>query len=67
MKTANGWRVDGDGDRPHVRGNDPDRRTARASDFVDGRHPGTVTDAAGHATTVEYDLRFGVPDLGTQQ
>ena len=46
--------------RSETAGHVPSRAT-RASNFVDGRYPGTLTNAAGHAERVEYDPRFGVP------
>ena len=41
--------------RGHVVG-----RKASASNFIDGRHPGALTNAAGHRETYTYDRRFGL-------
>ena len=37
------------------------RLDVSASNLVDGRYPGTLTNAARHAERVDYDQRFGVP------
>ncbi|MYK46826.1 MAG: hypothetical protein F4029_11435, partial [Gammaproteobacteria bacterium] len=41
------------------------RRTATASSFAAGRHPQRTANAAGHARTHIYDLRFGVAKSST--
>ena len=40
-------------------------RAEAASNFIDGRYPGTLTNAAGHAETLTYDARFGLAETLT--
>ena len=40
-------------------------RTSRAGSFASGRYPQRLTNAAGHAETLAYDLRFGLPKSRT--
>ena len=41
------------------------RRTATASSFAANRYPQRIANAAGHAETHTYDLRFGLPKSST--
>ena len=36
-------------------------RTESASGFIDGRYPGTLSNALNHSQTMTYDARFGLP------
>ena len=35
-------------------------RTEKATNFIDSRYPGTLTNAASHSETLAYDARFGL-------
>ena len=40
-------------------------RSESASGFIDGRYPGTLTNAVSHQQTVRYDARYGLADWVT--
>ncbi len=59
LRTA--YSYDADGNVAGVtQGAGASARAETASKFIDGRYPGTLTNAAGHAETLTYDARFGL-------